>query len=268
MFLSARDLTFRYTPENAVIQNLSFGLVKGQTLAIVGSSGCGKSTLLRIISGILPNISQHQLGGSVTINQLSPDEYRRSSRLAFMFQEPTLLPNLSVRDNISFPLTLTNQKNDSDVAYLMEAVGLTKFADFLPKQLSGGMKTRVALARSFITRPELLLLDEPFSALDIAWKSKLYFELEKLRTEYQTTIVIVSHDIQEALLLSNTIIVLNPEGRIESRFDLPTNKNVYERVNNISEFMNQVYADYMLPIQDSIIMQKQPDEKAVTLSTL
>lgn len=253
MFIHVDNIDFSYTPGTPVLRDVSFDLGKGETLAVVGASGCGKSTLLRIIAGILPQPPLHELDGSVLINGVTADEYRRSGKLAFMFQEATLMPNLTVRDNIAFPLRIKGLKDDQRVGELIEAVGLSDFADYLPKQLSGGMKTRVALARSFVTGPELLFLDEPFAALDIAWKSKLYRELEKLLEIHDTTVVFVTHDVQESLLLSDNVMVFCPDGSIKARYEIESEKSISERVNDISSFMAEVYSDYMLPIQDAIM---------------
>lgn len=254
MFLKIKNISFGYHSEKKILQNISFNLQKNETLSIVGASGCGKSTLLRIISGILPNSKNNILHGQVSINDQTPDEYRETGKLGFMFQEATLMPNLTVKENIAFPLKIKGTNNNAKVSELLETVGLTEYSSYLPKDLSGGMKTRVALARSFITGPELLLLDEPFSALDISWKSKLYIELEKLREKYHTTVVFVTHDVQEALLLSNDVLVFSKSGEIQAKRTINTHRSIEERVNNISGFMNEVYSDYMLPIQEAIML--------------
>lgn len=214
MFLKSENIDFEYAAGKKVLNGVSITLDKSKTLAIVGASGCGKSTFLRIISGILPQTENNTLNGQILINNQTPNHYRKSGKLAFMFQEPTLMPNLTVKENIALPLKIIGIKDEARVERLLQTVGLEDFANYLPKELSGGMKTRVALARSFVTGPELLLLDEPFSALDIAWKSKLYIELEKLREQFHTTVIFVTHDVQEALLLSNNVIVLGKSGTI------------------------------------------------------
>jgi ABC-type nitrate/sulfonate/bicarbonate transport system ATPase subunit len=160
--IELNDISFSYTDDQPVLNNISFSLEKGDTVGVVGVSGCGKSTLLRIIASILQSGDSHKLGGKVQIEGRSPDEYRKTGNLSFMFQEATLMPNLTVEQNIELPLNVRGVKNSSKTVDLLKTVGLGQFSDYLPKQLSGGMKTRVALARSFITEPELLLLDEPF----------------------------------------------------------------------------------------------------------
>lgn len=250
--LDVKNIHFLYD-DKKVLDDISFHLPRGEAIAIVGASGCGKSTLLRLISGILPNRQQNKLNGNIYINSLLPDEYRIKGKLSFMFQENTLMPNLSVKENIALPLKIQGVTDNQKVRSLIDIVGLQAYANFLPKHLSGGMKTRVALARSFINNPDLLLLDEPFSALDIAWKSKLYKELDKLRNRFNTTMIVVTHDVQEALLLSNHIVVLNNTGEIEIKKAIQSNYSITERVNNISGFMNSVYTEYMIPIQNAII---------------
>jgi len=253
MYLKVDDISFSYDGKRSVLKNVSFALPKGETIAVVGASGCGKSTLLRLISGILNTNSNSLSSGKIDINSVSTDEYLKDGKLAFMFQEATLMPNLTVRQNIELPLQIKGVKNHEKVGRLIETVGLTEFSSYFPNQLSGGMKTRVALARSFATEPELLLLDEPFSALDIAWKSKLYIELEKLRELHKTTIVVVTHDVQEALLLSNQVVIIGQLGQIQANYKITTEKSLYNRVHNVSEFLEEVYADYLLPIQKVIM---------------
>jgi ABC-type nitrate/sulfonate/bicarbonate transport system ATPase subunit len=266
VFLNSQHINFSYTADKMVLNNISFSLAKGETLAIVGASGCGKSTLLRILSGILPNANGNSLQGEISIDGLTSDQYRQTGNLAFMFQEATLMPHLTVRQNIELPLKIKGNTNEQKIRDLIKAVGLEEYSNYLPKQLSGGMKTRVALARSFTTMPELLLLDEPFSALDIAWKSKLYVELEKLREKTDTTVVVVTHDVQEALLLADHVIVMNSFGSIETRKEIKSDYSIMQRVSNISGYMNSVYENYMLPIQDAIINgQSKINEKQNTI---
>lgn len=216
MHIAIRNLSFGYSTDSLVLHKINLNVDEGNTLAIVGASGSGKSTLLRIISGIIsPNVTNHfngevLLDGKNIWNEFDHlKEKRKQGKVGFMFQEPTLFPNLTVRENIELPLKITQHRKDIDrkVSYLLESVGLKDYHNYLPAQLSGGMKTRVALARTFTTEPKLLLLDEPFASLDIVWKIKLYKEVEKLKQEYNTTVIIVTHDIQEALYFSNHIIV-------------------------------------------------------------
>lgn len=253
MFLELDNLGFDYG-EKAVLHNVSFALERSKTLAIVGASGSGKSTLLRILSGILPSARGRISSGQTEIDGISPEDYRKSGKLAFMFQESTLMPNLTVRDNIGFPLSLKGVNDDERVSGLLRTVGLEEHADKLPKQLSGGMKTRVALARSFVTSPELLLLDEPFSALDIAWKSKLYVELEKLKEQNKTTVVLVTHDVQEAILLSDLVVVLSKRGTKIKEESLASDTKIMARLADISNFLGTTeYQNLFVAIQKWIM---------------
>lgn len=252
MFVNSQHINFAYTAGMPVLNDISFSLPKGETLAIVGASGCGKSTLLRILSGILTNYES-----KISIDGLTPDQYRQTGKLAFMFQEATLMPHLTVKQNIELPLKIKGHSNEQKINHLIETVGLTEYANYLPKQLSGGMKTRVALARAFVTEPELLLLDEPFSALDIGWRSDLYKRLVSL---FHTTLIFVTHDVQEAILLADEIIVLNRKGVIETKFSVKSTHNITERANDIAGFVKDEAFNGLFPaLQQSIITDTERD---------
>ena len=253
--IHAQDISFYYTQGKQVLQHISFNVERGKTLAIVGASGCGKSTLLRIISGILPCTNSNKPQSGIWIDNQTPDQYRQTGKLAFMFQEATLMPHLTVKENIELPLKIKSVEDPQKVADLIKAVGLQQYSNYLPKQLSGGMKTRVALARAFVTEPALLLLDEPFSALDIGWKSDLYKRLVSLS---HTTIVIVTHDVQEAILLADEIIVLNRKGSIQAKFSVSTTASIKDRVNDIAGFINDKSFKELFPaLQQAIIVEEE-----------
>ncbi len=262
--IQAKDISFQYAEGKQVLQNISFDLEKGKTLAIVGASGCGKSTLLRIISGILPCTNSNRLQGTLLVENLTPDQYRQTGKLAFMFQEATLMPHLTVRENIELPLKIKGSNDPQKVADLIKAVGLEEYTNYLPKQLSGGMKTRVALARAFVTEPELLLLDEPFSALDIGWKSDLYKRLVSL---FHTTVVIVTHDVQEAILLADDIIVLNRKGSLQAKFSVNSTISINDRVHDIAGFVNDHAFQQLYPsLQQAIILEEE--RKTITYNQI
>lgn len=214
MALKINNVSFSYDKDKKVLDGVSFQVEKAKTTCIMGISGSGKSTLLRIIAGFITNDKKYFYSGSVSFADKSIESLRRNGKLSFMFQEPSLLPNMTVRENISLPLRITKKFNDQHIDTLIESVGLTDSKTKLPNTLSGGMKTRTSLARSFSNLPDLLLLDEPFSALDIGWKYNLYNELAALKSKYNTTIILVSHDIEEAVKLSDTIIVLGNNGEL------------------------------------------------------
>lgn len=214
MFISVKDITFGFTHQRKILDGINLFSKGDEIISIVGSSGSGKSTLLRILCGIIEKNKSNIFQGQININGLSPKEFTKQGNVGFMFQEPTLLPNLSVRENIELPLKFINSQNNNYVNELIKMVGLADYFDYLPAQLSGGMSTRVALARIFVSSPKLLFLDEPFSSLDVNWKFSLYRELEILRAKSNATIIMVTHDIQEAVLLSNHIVVLGKNGKI------------------------------------------------------
>lgn len=214
MKIEINNVTFGYTSSRYVLNNISLNEKGNNVIAIVGASGSGKSTLLRLICGILKKEKNNFFSGSIKINGYSASEFTKQGNVSFMFQEPNLLPHLTVRENISFPLRLRKGDLNGTIDTLLNTVCLKEFENYLPSQLSGGMKTRVALARTFSTKPDLLLLDEPFSALDIRWRFILYRELITLQEKYSSTVIIVTHDIQEALLLSNHILVFGQNGSV------------------------------------------------------
>ena len=212
--IELKNIILAYEKEKPVLKDVSFKVGKGDTLTIVGASGSGKSTLLRVIAGLLPSERTEFFSGHVTLNGSSSNQFLETGKLSFMFQEPSLFPNLTVKENIALPLRIKKISDPKKIDDLIHLVGLKDFEDYLPKSLSGGMKTRVALARSFVTDPEILLLDEPFSALDIGWKKILIEELIHIKKKLGTTLIMVTHDIQEAICLSNRFIILGRNGRI------------------------------------------------------
>jgi NitT/TauT family transport system ATP-binding protein len=205
--------SFGYAADRSVLRHVVLNADEGESVAILGGSGSGKSTILKLLAGISPASGSGQvIRGEISLMGQTPDAYRRSGGLSVMFQEPTLLPNRSVRDNIALPLDLKAFPRGQLVDEMLHLVGLEKYAADLPRVLSGGMRTRVALARSFVTEPKLLLLDEPFAALDMLWKRELYASLAELKARFGTTIVMVTHDLQEAVFNSNHIFVLGRKG--------------------------------------------------------
>jgi NitT/TauT family transport system ATP-binding protein len=189
----------------------------GEFLAVVGRSGCGKSTLLRLISGLLPATT-----GEVRVSGDRVDRPRRD--IAMMFQRPALLPWRSVLDNVLLPVQIFGWKKAAHRARaheLLAMTGLTGFEKRLPHELSGGMQQRVALCRSLIANPRVMLMDEPFSALDALTREELSGELQRVHMDLGTTIVFVTHSIDEAVLLADRVVVLSPRpGRIREVLDI------------------------------------------------
>lgn len=178
----------------------------GQTTALVGPSGCGKSTFLRLVAGL-----ERPTSGTVEIGGLSPDDVCRQAGLAVAFQDAALLPWLSVRQNVALALKLAHRPVDPvKVDALIQLVGLERFADTHPAELSGGMRQRAAIARCLVTEPRLLLLDEPFGAVDELTRTRLNQELPALWEGRGTTTLLVTHSITEAVMLSDRVIVFSP----------------------------------------------------------
>ncbi len=210
----ASQLDVTYLGEVRALVDLAFEVPPGQFVSIVGPSGCGKSTLLRVIAGLIAPTT-----GTVEVAGQTPAIARRSAtRLSFVFQDATLLPWRNVRDNVGLPLELAHFAQAERGVRVDEAlalVGLENATRRFPSQLSGGMRMRVSLARALVTRPELLLLDEPFGALDDLTRHALNDELLRLWQAHGWTSLFVTHNIAEAVYLSQRILVLSAQpGRI------------------------------------------------------
>jgi NitT/TauT family transport system ATP-binding protein len=185
---------------------------EGEFVAIVGRSGCGKSTLLRIVAGLLePSAGQAVVGGTPVT--------RPRRDIAMLFQRPALLPWRSVLDNVLLPVEMFGWRRAEHRGHaqaLLDMVGLGGFEKRLPHELSGGMQQRVALCRSLIGRPKVMLMDEPFSALDALTREELSVELQRIHMELGATTLFVTHSIDEAVLLADRVVVLSPRpGRIQ-----------------------------------------------------
>jgi len=200
------------------VDGVSLEVEPGEIVVIVGGSGCGKSTLLRAVSGL-----DRPTQGGVLLNGMQITEPHEE--IGIVFQEPRLLPWLTVAGNVGFGLEhRPRQERDERVAAQLARVGLTDKANVWPRELSGGQAQRVALARALVTRPEVLLLDEPFSALDAFTRVDLQDHLLDLWADGKPTLVVVTHDVEEAIVLADRVIVMRPyPGRIEDEIaiDLP-----------------------------------------------
>ncbi|MBD2597602.1 ABC transporter ATP-binding protein [Nostoc spongiaeforme FACHB-130] len=197
-----------YANGTVALQDLNLEIPEAQFVSLVGASGCGKSTVLRLIAGL----------GKVSSGNINWGIPQAARKLAFVFQDAALMTWATVRENIRLPLKLAGvPKQDAQnlVQQALALVGLTNFADSYPRQLSGGMKMRVSIARALVTQPNILLMDEPFGALDEITRSKLNTDLLDLWHKYHWTVVFVTHNIYEAVYLSNRVLVMgtNP-GRV------------------------------------------------------
>lgn len=209
--LAIEGLSKIYPNGQLALDGVSIDVAPGEILGVVGGSGCGKSTLLRLISGL--EVPTH---GRVVLNGETVTGPR--DEIGFVFQEPRLMPWLSIRDNVGFGIRhLPRDEREARTNEVLARVGLQDFAKAWPRELSGGMAQRAALARALVGRPSVLLLDEPFSALDVLTRYDLQDHVLELWAYDRPTLVLVTHDIEEALVLSDRIVVMQPRpGRVSA----------------------------------------------------
>ena len=219
------------------LEDLDLDVREGEFVSLLGPSGCGKSTALRLIAGLTAPTA-----GTV-------DWPAGASRVGFVFQEPTLMPWADVAANVRLPLSLAHVEDaDASVTRWLERVGLSEFARSYPRELSGGMKMRVSIARALVTEPHLLLMDEPFAALDEINRFKLNNELAMLWHELRRTVIFVTHSVFESVYLSQRIVVMTPRpGRVfaEITIDAPYPRN--ERFRTSAE-----YAGYCRKVTEAL----------------
>jgi len=218
----AREIDKRFSSGIEALRGVDLSIERGQFVSIVGPSGCGKSTFLRLVAGL-----DEPTAGTLTVDGRTPKDARREQLdLAFIFQDATLLPWRSVARNVGLPLELREQTDPDRVRQVIDMVGLADFADAYPAQLSGGMRMRASIARALATNPELLLLDEPFGALDEITRQRLNEELLRLWQEDRWTGLFITHNVYEAVFLSQRVLVMSARpgqliADIAIPFDLP-----------------------------------------------
>ncbi|HWJ99798.1 MAG TPA: ABC transporter ATP-binding protein [Xanthobacteraceae bacterium] len=221
--LEARNIrvTYRSARGNVTaLEDLTATIGKGEFVSVLGPSGCGKSTLLRLISGLMPPSDGEILLDGRTVAGPRPD-------VGIVFQQPTLLPWQSVLENTLLPvrtLKMNVSQGTAEALQLLRLVGLEKFAQHYPNELSGGMQQRVSIARSLVHKPSLLLMDEPFAALDAMTREHMSKELQRIWMATNQSVIFITHSIPEAVFLSDRILVLSARpGRLvqDLRVDLP-----------------------------------------------
>lgn len=236
------------------LKDIELKIKPGEKIALIGRSGCGKSTLLHMLAGLLmPSEGCVRIHG----HQVS----RPSAKWNMMFQKPSLYPWMSVRQNAELGLVFAGKKDKSKIDRLLDMVGLTEKAEQNVQSLSGGQQQRVALARSLATSPELLLLDEPFSALDAFTRASLQDEVAEIASHEDLTMVIVTHDIDEAVAMADRVLIMsaNPGrivGEMEVDLPFPRNRASTEFSRQREALMNQFES------LAGVTEQAQPKEKA------
>jgi NitT/TauT family transport system ATP-binding protein len=217
--LEIKDLVVAYNTKDhstVALENVSLSVKEGEFVSVVGPSGCGKSTLLKVVSGLLQPVAGEALLDGRPIGKSG------SREVGMVFQNDALLPWKTVFDNVRLPLEIkgvSRSEQDSEVRRLLQMVGLSDFGRFYPKQLSGGMKKRVALARTFAYDPELYLMDEPFGPLDAQTRVTIGEEFLKIWEKVGKSVLFITHDIEEAIALSDRVVVMtNRPGKVKAEF--------------------------------------------------
>lgn len=215
--VTLNGVTKSFGPTITALERVDLTIGDGEFVAVVGPSGCGKSTMMRLVARLSPPSS-----GQITVFGDTSDEPPQG--MSIVFQNHVLLAWRSILDNVLFPADMTNQRRDKflpKAMELLESVGLKDFAHRYPHELSGGMKQRASIARALLLEPKLLLMDEPFGALDALTREQMRIDLEALWLKNRMTIIFITHSIDEAVLLADRVIVMSPRpGRIEQVMEI------------------------------------------------
>lgn len=248
--IKIEDLSMVYQDKNGgepvtALKDVNLEIKEGEFISLLGPSGCGKTTLLRIIADLLqPSM------GKVTVRGETPREIRLQKKYGIVFQNPVLYDWRTVRRNVCMPMELLGMKKPdrtARVSEMLDLVGLSDFGKHYPYELSGGMQQRVGIARALAINPEILLMDEPFSALDEFTREKLHEDLLNIWTKTNKTVVFVTHNISEAVFLSDRVVVLSPHpGRVSAVIDI----NI-PRPRNMESKQTKQFYDYITKIRNS-----------------
>lgn len=233
--INIEDMSKTFANGTVALQNVNLSLQQGEFISFLGPSGCGKSTALKLIAGLLSVSS-----GEITVNGHEPGQEGETGEVGYVFQEPTLMPWATVYDNVYLPLRLQGvSRGDADerICDILERVGLSQFHHAYPRELSGGMKMRVSIARALVTRPKLLLLDEPFAALDEMTRFKLNNDVLTFWEESDLTVIFVTHSVFESVYMSSRVVVLGARpGRVVHDIALPAPKGRTDEYRTSAEF--------------------------------
>lgn len=235
MYLSLKNISKKYK-DKEILKNISFDIKEGELVCILGPSGCGKTTLLNIIGGFVSDFSGDVLLSDENINNIPPEK----REIATVFQSYGLFTHKNVIDNVSYGLKLLKidkNKREKRARDMLEKVGLVGYEKKKIKELSGGEQQRVAIARSMVLNPKLLLLDEPLSNLDVHLRDVMRKEIKRIQKQFGVTMIIVTHDQEDAFKLADRVIVIN-EGHIEQ---IGTPEELYKKPKNnfISSFIGE-----------------------------
>lgn len=243
--LEVRDLYKCYEAED-VLKHISFDVYEGEFLSVLGPSGCGKTTLLRILIGL-----ERQMGGEIKkegkeISQLSPSE----RGMGIIFQNYALFPNMTVLENVEYALKLKKDKRETARKTALETldmIGMTKQLNKKPRQLSGGQQQRVAIARTLAMKPDIILLDEAISALDVTNREIMKTELKAIQKKLNSTMIFITHEQEEAFYLSDRVMIMS-QGNIE-QVDTPA--NIYKNPTN--EYVKEFVVDHLNHKYESLL---------------
>jgi NitT/TauT family transport system ATP-binding protein len=242
-FVQMRGLSKVYPNGTVALEDVNLDISEGEFISFVGPSGCGKSTIFKLITGL-----SGQTSGELSILGHTPKEARKANNTSFVFQDHTLLPWSSVIDNVMLPLSLrgdSKKESRKEAERVLEMVGLKDYTKALPRMLSGGMKMRVSIARALVSKPKLLLMDEPFAALDEITRQTLQNELLAIwQQDKSMTVLFVTHNVFEAVFLSSKVAVMTPRpGKISTivPIDVPYPRGEeYRTTARFSEWVGKV----------------------------